>query len=204
MFKAYGFNLRIEDYDLIKRMGKIVTSELIHIFDLKSFDPDVSGEDTLIIYGQHAKNLLSTGCKPLHYLLLKEPIRYDDNLGSSEDKQTAQELLLSLKESIDKIGGKEVQIELENVSFTDESLPSLTSDQVKDLEASLLKQGVLYWEGLTKDGKKIRLTRKPENSTADVNMTFVELYAVRSVMETLQVTSLEVVCGSNSKKSTDK
>lgn len=207
MYKAYGYNLRKEDYEIINKIGKVLTDELIHIFDLKSFEPDIQPEDILLIFGQHSVNqleeLLCTISKE-KWLELKVPIRYDLEWGDPEDIEIAYNEVLEFKEYLDNRPLDSVQQDSTKQQFTEESLPGLTSTEVRDLESTLLERGVLYWEGETVDGKSVRISRKPEGSTADINLTFSELYAIKIAMETLQVTKLEVVCGNiSSEKDSD-
>jgi hypothetical protein len=186
--KAYGYKLRKEDYGLINRMGSVV-GEKISIYDLASYEKDIEDEDIVLVFGEHTKRMCrGSTCKAL--IEFPELVQLDQTLGDEPTRQEAYGKLLKLKEALQD---KELDTTDVKQNLTEGSLPKLTSGEVKTLEEMLLKKGITHWIGVTTDGRSVRLSVEPERSVADVDITFAELFALRSAMEVLRIQEFEVV-----------
>jgi hypothetical protein len=199
--KAYGTNLRPEHYDTIKAMVGIFTKEPVEILDLISYGCDPQFDDIILVFGRQAKHKCSD--KPVKAKLEfpeieklqketgEEPIR----IAAAKKLQAFEKLYSSGQLDKTKEWKKTVEEEVQTASITMDALPSdyPTADQVLALETSLRKKNKTEWRGTTKDGRSIRLTILPEESNADINMTFAELYAVSNLMDKLNVKEIEVV-----------
>ena len=49
------------------------------------------------------------------------------------------------------------------------------------------------WHTITPEGHKIKITLEPEENTADINITFSELFFIKAAMETLNVKDLQII-----------
>lgn len=197
--KAFGYSLATEDREVIGRMCEYLGEKNPKIVDLRSFDPETSSSDIVLVYGEQAnKKLNGAQCKAR--LVLPEVSKLRTKLGSTPERLEAKQKLEKFKATLDG-STEEVLDQEEAVEETktktlelNEQLPAeLTATKVKELERQLLKEEVDHWSGCTVDGKSIRVTVEPELSTADINLTFAELYAVMSLKEAFRVKELEIV-----------
>lgn len=185
--KAYGYKLRKEDYGLIGRMGDVL-GQLVSTYDLASYDVDIEEDDIVLVLGEHAKRLCK-GSTCQAKIEFPEPVQLDQTLGDEPLRQEAYEKLLKLKEALQAVPDTtDVKQNL-----TEGSLPKLTSGEVRALEETLLKKGVTHWIGVTTDGRSVRVSVEPERSVADIDITFAELFALRTAMEVLRIKEFEVV-----------
>jgi len=192
-FRAFGYNLREEDYGLIKKMISVATKEPVEVVDLRSFDMQVSMDDVVFLFGLRPKKEFA-GQKVKRVLELPDPIRLDAAFGEKELRKEAHEKLAALGEAITKGKVDEQEYKVSpRQTITPSRLPDLSSSEVLALEASLAEQGITEWKGTTESGRTVRLTATPSDSPADINMTFAELYGLRLAMEVLQVREIEIV-----------
>jgi len=196
-FKAFGFNLTSDHTELIKRMVANITDEQVEVTDVRSFEPEVTREDIVLAYGLQAQRKLQ-GVRCGVLLEFPDPDRLDMTLGDPEEIRLAQEKLTSFGELLDIHTTEQVHTEeptnTQSLNLTTEEIPAnLTASDVKKLEEQQFKQGRTHWTGMTRDGRSIRVTVEPEENTADINITFAELYAVMGLVETLRVKELEFV-----------
>jgi len=196
-FIAYGFNLNSNNHELIRQMVGLVTEQAVDIYDLQNYDAIHNGEDVVFFFGEHWR-VTEAKDKP-SYVKIEFPDvdRLASDYGDEAERELAYEKLLKLKGALNSgdPSGASICAEERQVNVVkEESLPDLTSQQVlQQLETAMNEQGVQAWEGVTKDGLKVRLSLEPEEGTADVNLTFVELFFIRAAMETLKIREFELV-----------
>lgn len=194
--KAYGFNLRKEDYDIIQRMAAVIdATQKIEILDLKSFGAEVDPDDILFLYGPRALKECEA-FKSLAKIEFPDVSKLDATFGNEQERELAHEKLLRLKEALasGKLSEPDSLLTGEVVQkISGESLPTLTAGEISTLEATLRKKGVTSWNCKGKDGTTIRVTIEPEESNADVDITFRELYALKACQEALHVEEFGIV-----------
>jgi hypothetical protein len=192
---AYGYQLRKEDIQVIKNMCKFITKDIIDIYDIMSFDIASSKDTLLLLYGNKAievsKNIIC-----LHKVCFPDASRLNPSLGETEERLEAYQTLQKLKKVLDSgdlntLNNQNILIKTDKLN--EKSLPKLTANQVRQLERHQREQGKNQWNGITEDGKTIKITVEPSENTADINLTFAELYAVMGLVETFQVKELEIV-----------
>lgn len=210
--KAYGYRLTKDETELIRRMATHITQETIDVLDLMSYDLDIKPDDTIMAFGIRAKRACADK-KCLALLEFPEPGRLDPVHGEKSEREAAYSRLVKFKEVLDSGDLNNLDRSRSSlipkksaIKLTEELLPDLTADKVRELERYQREQGKTSWDGVTKDGKTIHITVEPEENNADVNMTFVELFAVLGLMEAFRVKELEFVYkpSSTSRKSDPK
>lgn len=194
-FKAYGYNLSPKDYELIHRMVKLITNEVADIYDVHSYEPEVHADDVVLIYGRKAAQACKNrACRAT--MEFPDASRLDPALNDEEAREEAFSRLKKLEKLLDFGHTPDLDLDTQTIDetvITKEQLPDLTSSQVQKLEAIIRQKGYTEWLGTTQDGRTIRLTLQPEDSEADIDMTFAELFLLRTAMERLQVKELELV-----------
>jgi hypothetical protein len=174
-FKAFGKNIRKEDYNTIKKMVKLVTLDTVDIFDLLSIRMNVQHDDVIFVFGTAAeKESEGKTCKAR--LVFPEIEKLSSDLGEKELRYLALKQLLEFKDALDN---------------AEDQISEYT--QMQTLETHLRKKGTQSWEGTTSAGRKIRITLDPEESTADIHLTFAELYNLRKFMEVFDVKETKIV-----------
>ena len=170
-------------------MGLAINSQ-ISTYDLVSYEKDIDEEDIVLVFGGHAKRICKgSTCKAI--IDLPELVDLDPTEGIETVRQEAYTKLLKLKEALqDEVP---TTVEKNNQNLTEGSLPKITSGEVLILEKMLLDKGISHWVGITIEGKSVRMTREPEESIADINITFAELFALKTAMEVLRIKEFEVV-----------
>lgn len=192
MFRAFGYNLREEDYELIRRMVSTVTREPVEITDLLSYEMTVTSEDIVFLFGLKAKKKFA-GKTAKKIAEFPDPIRLDAAFGEQEERVSAHKLLKQLEREIREGIKESVQIETSEQIITPSDLPKLSCSEVKALEDSLREKGISEWRGTTEGGATVRLTIDSETSSAEMNLTFAELFGLKLAMDTLQVREIEIV-----------
>jgi hypothetical protein len=193
---AYGINLSKNEVEIIRQMIALVTDEPADVYDLRSYQPISTEGDILFLYGDRA--IGDCGKLP-HRVKLEFPdvSRLVAGFGDEEERELAHQKLLDFKAAIADTQDSAV----ERTVIPEESLPPIsTSQALGHLKVALSHENVEAWEGVTKNGKKFRITLVPEESDADIRLTFVELYMIRAAMDTLQVEELEIVHKPNSNR----
>jgi len=201
VIKAIGYNITSDEKEIIKKMGSVLDASDIEIIDIKSFEVknEVDISDILFIYGQRAEretDKIKCSAK-LHFPELN---KLKNNKENTSYRQAALDTLTNFKnisEQKEKQVCLEKPVEQTKSKILEKSLPDISASQIKTLEQNIKEKGQTAWVGTTKDNKTIRLTTQPEKSPADINMTFAELYFVKSLIETFQVKEVEVVYKSN-------
>lgn len=191
-FRAYGYNLRKEDYKTIEAMVKVVTSKIPFICDIRSYEIESNSTDVLFLFGARViKECKSLDCK----IKLEFPdiSKLDAGFGEEEERDEAFSKLINLQKVLHKQISTTPKTVVETYKLSEESLPTLNANEILALEETLKKQGVTEWKGITKNGVTICLSWLPGKKDADINLTFAELYALKVAMETLQVEEFEIV-----------
>lgn len=188
-FLAFGTNIRKEDYNTIRNMMKLVASESIEIFDVRVHEALAKPEDIIFVFGKRAEMF----CKDLQCkakLIFPDIDRLSRDLGESEMRQQAKEQLLKFRETLES-GVLNNNTVFNTQVITEEMIPDFT--QLQALEQIINKKGIDSWIGLTKNGKKIKLSKNPETNTADINLTFAEFYNLQKFMEVFDIKETKIV-----------
>lgn len=197
--KAYGAGLYEREQDLIRNMARLITKDPPEIIDINCFEPEDDPDSIFFVYGSRSiKKTEALRCRArLHF---PDTGKLIEGIGEAEQRQHALDKLLEFKELLDtgntedlNLAEPKKEVQQPKTLVTEESLPNLTAGQVKAIEATLRDKGEKAWVGTTQDGRTIRLTAQPEESTADIDMTFAELYSIRGLMEAFRVKELEIV-----------
>lgn len=203
MIKVFGWGI---DEDQARTLDKIIKFLTVDIpdkqyetTDLRSFNPDIKKDDTVLIFGERARRLTSPQQSKFR-LELPELYRLDTTLDENkQDIQDTVKKLSQLKQALSSVTNNDLPT-TETVKETDKALnlneefpEELTTKVIEILEKQQRDQGINYWLGNTVDGRSIKITLEPEEGTADINLTFSELYAVMSLKEAFRVKELEIV-----------
>jgi len=194
---AIGFALTKKNTELINKMIKNVLGiEQVQIIDLRSQELAASYEEdtNFIVYGKKAARLFQKAA--IDYLartkFLADLNKLESDTGNTKDREDAWYELLDLE------GGKPPQKKQEEVNFTEDTLPNLTSDEVLRLEKAIIKTGRDEWVGISKEGKSFRLsTELNKTATEEIKMTFAELFAIKLTMEILHIKEIQLVSKSS-------
>lgn len=182
---ALGF-FKTKDIELVKKMVFNVAGVMPEILDLKSYKPTIKEDDVVIAFGK-AVHPFKKVYKHLKWYDFVEVSKLEPEPGNDSFRQTAYEQLLDVKAVLELAPS----IEQDEKPITEGSLPDLSTGALLEI---LKKTGRSDWKGITKDGRKIRLTVEPEvDTTVDLNLTFAELFLLRSAMETLHVKEFQFV-----------
>ena len=188
----------------------ISKEEDVVIKDLASFPVDFNKEDTVFIYGTYAKKLYLVEKRdpPKNILFFDNVEEYSQETGTNIKRAQAYKKLLILQD-------KMLDVEVENSvvlpdtvkTVTEETLPSITSNDLLSLEKNLLQKNVFSWKATTETGKTILVTKYPLDSKepgVDMQLTFSELYAMKIMVETLRVKSIEVLYANTNNRNNSK
>lgn len=201
--KVFGYNLTQDNVNLIRRMvGTFTKPDFpVDIKDIRCNKVETSNSDIVVIYGVQAQRKLKD--YPFKYKIeFPDPERLDTISGSKEDIEQAKQKIIKFRKLLDSddiglldsITEAEEEFSPESLKLTTEDLPAnLTASDVKKLEAHCSQKNIEAWVATTTNGRKIRITLEPQESSADVNMTFAELHAVIGLTEILRVKELEIV-----------
>lgn len=184
IFKAYAINLLKSDFILIKDIVSTVTKENVEIFDLRSYEIESTADDVLFLFGRRA-HILGHEKKCKMMIELPEVDKLSKDYGTEEDRKEAYEQLIKFKARLEN--QQLNKLIDDNSHVVGEDLitePELDKGKIKDLT---------YWEGKNKEGKLIRISKKPEVSTADINLTFKEFETLRDFMEVFGIKETKIV-----------
>jgi hypothetical protein len=183
--------------------GKEIISGMVNFLDPKANPeiidlacypiPEFDKNDIVLIYGKRAARELE-GVKIEKRLIFDELSALDGTFGQETSRQEAFEQLQKFKEAITEGQSNGA---VAPISITENLLPSLTSNEI--LKKSLSGQD---WIGTTRSGQLVRLSlEKKEKGKEDISLTFTELFAMKTAMETLGIRELEIVaCQKDSRK----
>lgn len=199
MIKVFGFNISTEDQVIADKVCNMLPGDA-ECVDLRCFEPESNNTDVILIFGEKAAKI----CKDLPYKI-KEIFpdfnKLSPDFGEQEEIEQARVKFNILKQRLeepDKVAPKDVTVQQDRSTYTEESLPDASAAQIlKQLKTILQKTGQKEWLLYTKNNKSVRVTIEPEQSNADIDITFAELYTLKMAMETLQAKELEIVYRSN-------
>jgi len=192
-FKAYARNITEEEIETIKKMIRVVTDSPAEIYDLNSFDIDIDSDDILFLYGTWASRLASEyKCKAR--IEFQDISRLSTTFGDEYEKEIAYDKLLDFKQQIFSETKEAVLTTKITVNETvEDPWPEYSADKVQALETSLRQKQIIEWKGELEDGRTFRISMKPDNKQADIDMTFAELYAIKALKDVLRVKELKFV-----------
>ena len=174
--KALGFNLSTYHLEIVRNIASSVFNTEIEVVDIKTSKIELNNTDIVLAFGKKAHRL--TKSRPLT-LELPELSKLEDRKKNEEIRRTTYLSLLEFKKEINLL------------STISEKDLDLTCDSLLSLENSLKKKGKALWMGKTKNGKSIELSLAPQKKkNADISLTFAEMYAIRTAMDTLEVDTL--------------
>ena len=195
MFKAYSVGLQEKDFELIRKIAKVVTTEHVTVKDLRYYDIKLeeTEEHIVFIFGNKASRLANE-IKAKHVVHLPEISTLHSATGILEKRKEALKKLNILKEILED----DLQAEL-NKKVQD-PVPEMKTSELKDLESNLKSKSISKWLGTTNSGKTVQISINPQPAEADINITFAELYALRIAMEALDVKEFTVVYSNQDSK----
>jgi len=190
MYKAYGVGLQERDFELIRKIVKVVTEEHVVIKDLRYYD--INLEDTkehiLFLFGSKCSRL-AKDLKAKEVINLPEVKSLHQKAENESSRQEALKKLMLLKDIIDN---KNIVNHSEDEKVID-PLPGKNLKDLKRLEQTLVEKNINKWISTTKNGKTIQISIKPETSETDINITFEELYALKFAMDVLDINEFTIV-----------
>ncbi|MAG39561.1 hypothetical protein CMI41_01155 [Candidatus Pacearchaeota archaeon] len=190
MFKAYGVGFQERDFELVRKITKVITEEYVVIKDLRYYD--INLEDTkdsiVFLFGSKASRLakdISTR-ESIFLPEIKSLYQKEENESS---RQSAFKKLMLLKDIIEN------KNTVDTVSETNliDPVPDTDLKDLKILEQTLVQKNINKWISTTKNGKTIQISIQPEPSETDINITFAELYALRYAMDILNINEWMIV-----------
>jgi len=195
MFKAYSVGLQEKDFDLIRKITKVVTEDHVVVKDLRYYDINLeeTEKDILFIFGNKASRL-ATGIKTKYTVNLPEISTLHPGTGILDKRKEALKKLNVLKEILED----DIQAEL-NKKIQD-PVPDIKLSDLESLELNLKSKSINKWLTTTKSGKTVQISVEPEQADADINITFAELYALRIAMEALDIKEFTVVYSNQNSK----
>ena len=188
MYRAYSLGIEKKDFELIRKILKIITKEIPVIKDLRFYD--INSEDTedsfIFLFGKKASDLaVNIKAKTIIYLPDIQLLHADT--GSQEKRQEVFSLLTEFK---DTLLIQEKQLPTQKIK---DPIPDITISDLKILEENLKEKGVVKWMTTSSTGKTIQISSIPQEAKTDMNITFSELYALKIAMETLDIQEFTVV-----------
>jgi len=200
-----GYNISESEKVTLDKIGKYLT-DTYKIVDLMSYDLSSTTQDVLVVFGGRA-NRLSIKSSHMFREEFPEPCYLSATSGNEEERQVAAERLKQIKRRLSLPVSDQMKKEQTKYIIKPEDLPDLTTTEILgQLQTTLVRQEAKEWLGWSKNGKTVRLTVEPEEGNADINLTFAELFTLRTAMDILQVNEVEIVPRSakqtNSKNST--
>lgn len=178
ILKALAFNIIADHYKIINNIASSIFNSSIDIVDIKISEIELDNTDIVLVFGGKAARLVTDN---LLYLKLPELSKLEDRRSNEETRELAYKSLLEFKEKINL---------LQEISIED---LDLTCDNILALEKSLKEKKETAWKGVTKNGKNIEISLTPrKKKNADIFLTFAEMYAIRTAMDTLEVEKIIV------------
>ncbi len=193
MFKAYSVGLQERDFELIRKITRVVTTDHVSVKDLRYYD--IKLEDTknniLFIFGSKASRL-AQDIEAKQVVHLPEISTLHASTGIDEQRLEALKKLNLLKAILETD-----TIEINTESALKDPVPDLELSDLKILESTLKEKKVNKWLTTTTNGKTVQISIVPESTEADINITFCELYALKIAMDALDIKEFTVVYSNN-------
>lgn len=189
MYKAYGLGLKQKDFELIRKIASIVTTEAISIKDLiyHQIKDEEDMNNIVLIFGEKASERLK-GLATKTTLILPEIHLLHAETGSEEKRLETFRKIKKLKEK-----EKSQKVKLSTEVINDDPVANLSITDLKALELNLKTRNVNSWIGKTESGKTIQISIVPQDGDANVRITFSELYALKTAMEVLDIKEFTIV-----------
>lgn len=189
MFKAYSVGLQERDFELIRKIAKVVTEEHISVKDLRYYDAkqEDTKKDILLVFGEKASRS-TKDIKAKQIVHLPEISTLHASTGIEENRKEALKKLNLLK-TILETDIVEIKPEL----TLEDPIPDSKLSDLVTLESTLKEKGVNGWLTTTASGKTVQISITPETTEADMNITFCELYALKIAMDTLNIKECTIV-----------
>ena len=106
----------------------------------------------------------------------------ENNSENEKNREQTWKALLKFKELLDS-----------SLTLMSDQLSELTATDISAIEIILKSRGETEWFGRTKDNKTVCLSLRPANKEkADIVLTFVELYAIKTAMEVLEIEEITI------------
>lgn len=204
--RAIGFNLTRNDRDQINIIFKgcgidgipgLIITAVHDVKTTKLADMITSPDTILVTFGNWAHNMCKKIAKDRGYTLVSVPDvkrLYKSELGGNpKDRENAFSALKSLKSAIES--GK-LRI-LEDKKLVDsiklDGLKNFNIEILQKLEAAVENSGRTDWV-LRSGDQNIRVSLYPsQDENYDVNITFMELIALRAAMDIFQADEVQFV-----------
>lgn len=205
MFKAYSVGLQERDFELIRKIVKIITTEHVSVKDLRYYDikSEDTDQDILFVFGDKASRLVE-GIRAKEIVHLPEIATLHANTGVQGNRKEAFKKLNLLKVALET---DTLEVEKEPVlesPVLEDPVPELELSDLKILESTLKEKEVNNWRTTTASGKTIQISITPEVTEADMNITFCELYALKIAMDALNIREFTVVYNNKANKGNHK
>lgn len=204
MIRIFGFNISTEDQAIVDKIRAILPKDYeCDSIDLRCYEPAGSSQDILLIFGEKAAKICNDLPCKFREIFPDFP-KLSPDFGEPEEIEQARAKFKLLQQRLaepDKVFPKENTVQEDRSTYTEESLPDTSAAQIlQQLQTILQKKGQKEWLLYTKNNKSVRVTIEPEQSNADIDITFAELYTLKMAMETLQAKELEIVYRSNTSR----
>ena len=188
MFKAYSVGIEQRDFELIRKIAKIVTEEKIVVKDLRYYDIKLeeTKNDVLFIFGSKASRL-ANNINAKNVVHLPDLITLHPDTGITENRKQVVAKLKVLKQIL------EDDIKEELVQTISDPIPDISISDLEILEKNLKSKSITKWLTTTKNGKTVQISLEPETKEADINITFSELYALKIAMDALSIKEFTVI-----------
>jgi hypothetical protein len=171
---ALAFGINKSGREIIESIAKNIFKRDIEIIDVKTTEVILQPTDRVLCFGRRALKETNgdTWVCFLPDLRKLEP-------GNDEQRSKTYKQLLETKQTIDN----------EQI-ITEKDLPRLSCEKVQAIENRLKEKNQTSWKGKTKDGRSVELQIESVESSADIVLTFAEMYAIRTAMDTLDIEEL--------------
>jgi len=184
MIKAYTYNLSSSKKDFVlKIVNYYFPNQPTLVQDIKHFLPSIEKRDIVIAFGERAFAAVKN--KSPNTIKLPKLEQLDPINGDKKQRDISKKNLEDFVKTVLSIPNQVNDNHLE----LDEDLPPNLTEIVKKRTK---------WEGVTENGKTIKVTSEPEQLTADINLTFDELHSIMCLKEAFRVKELEIVERNNS------
>jgi hypothetical protein len=173
---AISFDISSSARKIIQNIAGNIFHCPVDVFDLKCSEPEVNVTDTILLFGKKSTNLfIPRGAQQI--LQLPELSQLEP--GNEKIREQTYQQLLSFSQNI-----KNQKI------ISQATLPDLPKNELQAIEQRLKEKKENKWIGKTKDGRSIEIQLNAKESTADIAITFSELYALKTVMKLLDIDEL--------------
>lgn len=210
MIRVFSFNITAEEQNTINKIIKFFAPETVTFIDLRCYEPESTSEDIMLLFGTKAIKICGNlSCK------IKEEFpelsKLSPGFGEEYEREQANNKLKLIKKSLAAPSSSVNKAEISSSSneTTTKSLVENLPDDIssrkilEQVEIIIKNKQQKAWIITTKDNKIVRVTLSPESSNADIDITFAELYMLKTTMEVFQVKELEVVYNSKFSKQTN-